>query len=725
MVAPTTSASVLHGQLWSSLQRYFQQHSGPRDSKNSNTTTGGISMEPHAIIGLSPLHIAVFVYYVTMSSLGPLLIRFSEEDSGKLEYNTASAVLCIEAVKLAVCYASELRREADKKGNNTPVPRKQQFGSSTGKISWNQWAVYGIPSFLYAILNNLTFYATYGLGPHYYALFSTGKVLCAAVAARVLMQKKLNEIQWVALVLLACSLCVAKVGKDRELLVHHDEQMNKAIVEQPQPGVVVEQDVGTAATTPTDSATENAKILSSQQHQKFFFGFLAVIATCVLSGSSGVVNEFLLKRMDSEESFMKKNLWMYQWGCLLNGTACFVSLNSNQTFFHGFNLPVILLILVKAAEGLGASFLLSYFDNIVKGFASCVQVLAVTFFNYLLFAGEDVNISFCLALVIFFCSSYLYSGRHNATLLASGAGGQQIQIGPGPPQRGGTTRFQPVPTVDPEEISSNANRSEKQAVGMNPDQLSDLEMGRVSNHERTSTEGTSIGNSSYNLSSGPGIITSSDEPPRGASVAPHVLAQDSHYGVTTDQSQMNKPSLFPTFSPMKTSAVSGTAASSQEQPHQSSHSKGAHSTGSVSSTGSSTSAGSSAFSTHSVTSYYVAEHHGEIARPVSDNSTFSHLYSGNDPAGAATFGTEVEVDIADVDIDVLAEKHQVPVKSDAALFEEFLGGNGDSAPMPEFILSKNVPMQICMPKKFLMRSALRGIFHSCFGICDAVISMIC
>eukprot|EP00392_Amoebophrya_sp_AT5.2_P003933 g3938.t1 len=109
---------------------------------------------------LTPVQVGVFAYYVTVASCQPLLVRWSETSSTAnemsggsggsarrttLEYNTASAVLCIEGVKLAVSYASEARLAQQKR-------RVGKAGAAVakapGQISWAQWSAYGVPSAL-------------------------------------------------------------------------------------------------------------------------------------------------------------------------------------------------------------------------------------------------------------------------------------------------------------------------------------------------------------------------------------------------------------------------------------------------------------------------------------------------------------------------------------------------------------------------------------------------
>ncbi len=117
---------------------------------------------------------------------------------------------------------------------------------------------------------------------------------------------------------------------------------------------------------------------------------------------------------------MRKNIWMYQWGCLINASAYFVDpiftgKKQKESFFDGFNSAVWLLALVNAGMGFSVSFLLKYFDTIIKGFASCLGVFVTTLLTWVIFSVE-IDASFLIALVIFSCSTYLYIGKHNDDL---------------------------------------------------------------------------------------------------------------------------------------------------------------------------------------------------------------------------------------------------------------------------------------------------------------------
>merc|ERR1719266_1663427 len=77
--------------------------------------------------------------------------------------------------------------------------------------TWQGFAVYAVPGFLYAIENNLKIPATVYLHPHVFSLFNNSKVIFAAVGMVILLGKRFSVLQWMSMALLGMSLCVSKV----------------------------------------------------------------------------------------------------------------------------------------------------------------------------------------------------------------------------------------------------------------------------------------------------------------------------------------------------------------------------------------------------------------------------------------------------------------------------------------------------------------------------------
>merc|ERR1712008_55278 len=88
---------------------------------------------------------------------------------------------------------------------------RAEKGETRLTTSWQGFAVYAVPGFLYAIENNLKIPATVYLHPHVFALFNNSKVIFAAIGMVILFRKRFSVLQWISMALLGMSLCIAKV----------------------------------------------------------------------------------------------------------------------------------------------------------------------------------------------------------------------------------------------------------------------------------------------------------------------------------------------------------------------------------------------------------------------------------------------------------------------------------------------------------------------------------
>merc|ERR1719401_1588075 len=111
-------------------------------------------------------------------------------------------MMFIELSKCLCCYGVELWQ-----GN----AYRQEKGEARKSITFQGFAFYAVPGFLYAVENNLKIPATVYLHPHVFALFNNSKVVFAAIGMVVLLGKSFSALQWVSMFLLGISLCVAKL----------------------------------------------------------------------------------------------------------------------------------------------------------------------------------------------------------------------------------------------------------------------------------------------------------------------------------------------------------------------------------------------------------------------------------------------------------------------------------------------------------------------------------
>eukprot|EP00392_Amoebophrya_sp_AT5.2_P007889 g7908.t1 len=378
---------------------------------------------------MSPLLVILFVYYIFMGSASILVVKFSESGGGKLVYNVAAAVFFIEFFKLVAAVF------LDRLGlcGSTPDSRR-----TTSFVSWLRYEYAG-PALMYAVQNNLGFYAISLLGPPLFSLFVNAKILFAALSGAVLLRQHFTSVQWLALVNLVLALVVSKIhtlGGDCGVVssaaggggggakggrVGGGRMLLEGVFD----GAGEERSIETA-----NVVQNGEKTTFTSDHDRG------------LTGLSGAVNEWLLKAVDADVPLMRKNAWTYQWGMVFNLAALVLLepgklLDPVSLFFQGFNGGVWAIIAVNVLLGLSVSLVLKYFDNIIKCIGGVIIIFTTTFASYVFFETE-ICAEFVVAVLIFGVASLLYVGGHNNVLkdhalgnfYTGAAGGGQGQLSP-------------------------------------------------------------------------------------------------------------------------------------------------------------------------------------------------------------------------------------------------------------------------------------------------------
>lgn len=329
-----------------------------------------------------------------------LVVKFTQGEGGKLEYNVATVVLMQELLKwLMATVLDKCWFDFDSSSSQGEAP-----GKST---TWNNYVWYSVPAVIYGISNNLLIYDISLLGPSLFSLFNNLKIVSTTLLSSLVLAKYFTSIQWIAVVMLVISFFVAKVD-----FLMDDTAKNCVHAHG------LKNDTGARLLS-----EEMAASLEAADASRFMLGLGLLVVLSLLSASAAISNEYLLKSVDADVSFMRKNIWTYQWGAAVNFAivvcSYFKFLMSEDEipgFFQGYSIPVCLLILNNALMGLSASMVMKYFDNIVRCFAGSLVVYFVGAFSYLYFGSSTVNGPFCLGVIIFSLASFLYMGSHNDEL---------------------------------------------------------------------------------------------------------------------------------------------------------------------------------------------------------------------------------------------------------------------------------------------------------------------
>ncbi|KAH8035137.1 hypothetical protein HPB51_004378 [Rhipicephalus microplus] len=278
------------------------------------------------------------LFIVIQTTTLVLLLRYSRTQAVQgPRYLSSSAVVCAEFLKIITCVAVLLWN------NGFSVPAlvlqlrnevwRQPF--ETSKML--------VPAGLYTIQNNLLFYALSLLDAATYQVTYQLKILTTAMFSVWMLKRRISKQQWFSLVLLIVGVALVQM--------------------------------------PTGKSPET----DLKQGPYQFLGLLAVLASCLSSGFSGIYLEKLLKEITW--SLWIRNIQLAIFGFLLGIVAMLVS-DWNQLlvggFFQGYNAITWMVILLQTFGGLVVSLAVRYADSILKGFATSISIVLSTLCSYYL-----------------------------------------------------------------------------------------------------------------------------------------------------------------------------------------------------------------------------------------------------------------------------------------------------------------------------------------------------
>lgn len=119
-------------------------------------------------------------------------------------------------------------------------------------------------------------------------------------------------------------------------------------------------------------------------------GVPMVVTYCMLSGSAGVYNEWVLKKNYSE-SLHLQNVFVYTYGTLLNMIVVLGAtlINSDAIDlvnpFTGFSIYTWLIILSQAFNGLCTSVVIKHTSNVVRLFVISFSLIVTTTLSVVIF----------------------------------------------------------------------------------------------------------------------------------------------------------------------------------------------------------------------------------------------------------------------------------------------------------------------------------------------------
>lgn len=295
-----------------------------------------------------------------------LLMRYSKT-AGATQYLSSAAVFAAELLKLPVC----LGMAAWTLGGLGPL---RELLSSELLGNFGDTCKCAVPAVAYTIQGNLLFLALTNLDAPTYQVAYQSKTLFTALFSRCLLGRKLQSTQWIALLLLCA-------------------------------GTVLVSDDNSGHQRETTSANQRASSL----------GFAAVFGAAVLSSSSSVYFEKMLKK-PSTGAAQKASLWLrnIQLGVFATPLAGAAMMWADGPAvraggaLQGFDAVVWLVVLLNGLGGLLVAATMKYADNIVKCFAAALAILTGTLLSVPVF-GFELSPSFAAGVGCTAVASTLYA----------------------------------------------------------------------------------------------------------------------------------------------------------------------------------------------------------------------------------------------------------------------------------------------------------------------------
>eukprot|EP01127_Copromyxa_protea_P001317 TRINITY_DN11340_c0_g1_i1.p1 TRINITY_DN11340_c0_g1~~TRINITY_DN11340_c0_g1_i1.p1 ORF type:complete len:444 (-),score=38.42 TRINITY_DN11340_c0_g1_i1:73-1224(-) len=351
-----------------------QENQTHTDSRYSHTSTQRLTQVPKQTEGekkipCSPMgrwadlwernvkFICLLLMVLQTTSL-VILLRYSRTQEGD-RYFSSTTVAVGELIKSVTCVIVLFWQDTD--AGHSIYKHLVQDKMDLLKVS--------VPSILYAVQNNLLFYALSNLSvPHYQVMYQL-KVFTTALFSVALLAKKLTLVKWFALILLFLGVCVIQL----------DLNANSS-----------------------SSEKEGGDSLG---------GSVAVLAATITSGFAGVYFEKILKQ--TPVSLWIRNLQLGVLGMISSFTIVFASDREElfgpggKGFFFGWNWLVVVVVFNQALGGFLVALVVKYADNILKGFAVSFSIILSSILS-ILFFDFSVSLYFLLGTALVLMSVYVY-----------------------------------------------------------------------------------------------------------------------------------------------------------------------------------------------------------------------------------------------------------------------------------------------------------------------------
>ncbi|KAF5953121.1 hypothetical protein HYC85_011065 [Camellia sinensis] len=204
---------------------------------------------------------------------------------------------------------------------------------------WKSVRLYPIPSIIYLIHNNVQFATLTFVDPSTYQIMGNLKIVTTGILFRMFLKRKLSNLQWMAIVLLA---------------------------------------VGTTTSQAKGCGEASCDSLFSSPIQGYMLG---ILSAC-LSALAGVYTEFLMKK-NNDSLYWQNVQFIRRFGAIFNMARLLLDDFRGgfhrgpwwQRLFNGYSITTWMVVLNLGSTGLLVSWLMKYADNIVKVYSTSMAML--------------------------------------------------------------------------------------------------------------------------------------------------------------------------------------------------------------------------------------------------------------------------------------------------------------------------------------------------------------
>lgn len=235
---------------------------------------------------------------------------------------------------------------------------------------WRSVRLFPIPSVIYLIHNNVQFATLTYVDTSTYQIMGNLKIVTTGILFRLFLQRKLSNLQWMGIILLAIGTTTSQVRGCGE---------------------------------PSCDSVFSAPVQ----------GYMLGILSACLSALAGIYTEFLMKK--NNDSLYWQNVQLYTFGAIFNMARLIVD-DFRSGFekgpwwgrlFDGYSISTWMVVLNLGSSGLLVSWLMKYADNIVKVYSTSMAMLLTMILSVYMFNFKP-TLQLFLGIIICMMSVHMY-----------------------------------------------------------------------------------------------------------------------------------------------------------------------------------------------------------------------------------------------------------------------------------------------------------------------------